>query len=108
MNNALELFGAFPRKHNCAQAVACGLGADGLYDDLSSCGGGRAPGGMCGALYAAMQMVPEAERLRLQEEFAAALGAVDCAALKQQLNVPCVECVRIAAEAAERLMEKNG
>ena len=59
MNRASELFSAVPHRHNCAQAVACGCGGEDLYNELQSCGGGRAPGGVCGALYAAQLLNPE-------------------------------------------------
>ncbi len=58
MNRASELFSAVPHRHNCAQAVACGCGGEELYNELQSCGCGRAPGGVCGALYAAQLLNP--------------------------------------------------
>ena len=52
-NKALELFTAVPKMHNCAQAVAEGCGHPEMVAELASCGGGRAPEGLCGALHSA-------------------------------------------------------
>ena len=103
MNKALELFTATPRKHNCAQATACGLGHDELYETLAACGGGKAPGGRCGALHAAMLIAGEARAEELRRRFAAELGAETCAELKRTLFVPCARCVETAAKLAEEL-----
>ena len=50
---AFELFTAVPKLHNCAQAVADGMGRKDLVLELAACGGGRAPEGLCGALHSA-------------------------------------------------------
>lgn len=102
MNQAYALFTAVPRQHNCAQAVACGCGREDLNGEMAACGGGRAPGGLCGALHAAMEIVPESARAELRREFAQKLGADTCAALKGDLRVPCPDCVKTAAELAEK------
>ena len=41
-NNAVELFTAVPKQHNCAQAVVCGAGREDLKMAMATCGGGRA------------------------------------------------------------------
>ncbi len=60
-------------------------------------GGGRAPDGECGALYAACQIVPEAAA-RLRAGFAAEAGATRCRPLKRERRFPCTDCVGLAAE----------
>jgi hypothetical protein len=42
MNNAVELFTAVPKLHNCAQAVAEGCGNKELAELMKTCGGGKA------------------------------------------------------------------
>ncbi len=103
MNKALELFTASPRMHNCAQAVACGLGRDELYAPLATCGGGRAPEGRCGALHAAMLLAGEARAQELRRRFVAELGGETCAELKRTFRIPCEKCVETAARLAEEL-----
>jgi hypothetical protein len=88
---------------NCAQSILRGFQTHRAIaeDDIVKAkvhGGGRAEGGLCGALYAALQLVPEAEaRQRVREAFVAAAGADTCRELKRTARTPCVACVRIAA-----------
>ena len=103
MDKALELFTASPRKHNCAQATACGLGHDELYAQLAACGGGKAPEGRCGALHAAMLIAGEARAEQIRKSFVAELGAETCAELKRSLGIPCAKCVETAVKLAEKL-----
>ena len=104
MNKAVELFTAVPKMHNCAQAVAAGCGADeNLVKELSCCGGGKAPEGRCGALYAALEMTPAEKHEALKAEFVSVAKAEDCRSIKAQIPpTPCAECVRIAAELVEK------
>lgn len=105
MNRAVELFTAVPRCHNCAQAVVDGCGYGELADEMKMCGGGNAPDNCCGALHAAMCAVGEDNADALRNDFVEILGSSKCRELKAALPaVPCVECVRVAAE----LLEKYG
>lgn len=51
---ALSTFRTAPWRHNCAQAVCAALGREDLLETVSSCGTGKAPDGLCGALYGAL------------------------------------------------------
>lgn len=102
-NHAAELFSAVPKMHNCAQAVAAGFGEETLAEAMSVCGGGKAPGGLCGALYAALQLVPEENHASLIREFAGSAGSELCREIKAGTPVfPCLECVRCAADLVEK------
>ncbi len=101
MNRAVEIFSEVPRKYNCAQSVAAGLGRDDLLAALSTCGGGNAPEGRCGALHAAMLIAGEDKADGVREEFSAATGSEFCRVLKRELGVPCAKCVETAAKLAE-------
>lgn len=100
-NHAVELFTATPRRHNCAQSVACGLGHDELFAELADCGGGRAPGGRCGALHAATLICGGEKAGEIASRFVGELGSEKCAELKRVFKVPCVKCVETAALLAE-------
>lgn len=103
MSKAVELFTAVPKMHNCAQAVAAGMGDDALSAELASCGGGRAPMGRCGALHTALMLTPEENHSALIAEFVKSAGAETCREIKgASTPYPCVECVRTAAELAEK------
>lgn len=101
-NKAYQLFTAVPKQHNCAQAVAAGAGREDLVSNLSASGGGRAPEGLCGALYAALQLVREENQEQLKQDFAAAAGALTCREIKNNSKYPCSECVRTAADLVEK------
>ena len=106
--HARQVFRQPPLRLNCAQAVACAWEAKTgqstrLVTELAGCGGGGAPGGVCGALHA-MHRIMEAGALRkkAETEFAAAAGgSVDCRGIRRA-GVTCVECVGFAAGWLER------
>ena len=101
-NKALELFTAVPKMHNCAQAVAEGCGHPEMVAELASCGGGRAPEGLCGALHSALLLVKPENREAVKKEFQAAAGALTCREIKSKAKFPCSECVRLGAMLVEK------
>lgn len=105
---AVAIFTATPKTHNCAQSVAAGFDRASLVEELRLCGGGRAPEGVCGALHAALRMVPEKDRDEVVKQFTAQAGSPYCRVLKRELNFPCTECVRLAAALTEEHLEKSG
>ncbi len=102
MSRSGEFFTAPGHPYNCAQSVALGNGRQELAEELSRCGGGRAPEGMCGALYAALLLAPEAERPALQEAFQKEVGALTCREIKGQTGTPCLRCVEVASALLEK------
>lgn len=95
MTKAIDLFTAVPRMHNCSQAVAEACGRNDLVPELASCGGGRAPEGLCGALYAALAIVPDSQKEQIAKTFAQQTGSTLCKEIKAG-NVPCTTCVQLA------------
>ena len=103
MNNASEIFSNKAVNHfNCAQAVAAGSGREDLVQELSCCGGGKAPEGHCGALHAALMLVPESVRETAKNDFAAAAGSLFCRDIKAAGSISCAECVAAAAGIVEK------
>lgn len=102
---ALDTFRKLPMRHNCAQAVANNWKM--LYDDkniVESYGpyvGGRAPGGYCGALYAAMEAC-KAHSAEVEAEFKEICGDTLCREIKRKNHTPCEVCV----DTADRLVAK--
>jgi hypothetical protein len=93
--------------YNCAQAVAAGFSAEDLLPSLSASGGGRADGGLCGALYAAELLAggqgAELIRSRFQEE----IGAIVCREIKRTFRVPCEQCVETAAKLLQEIRKDS-
>lgn len=100
---SLSLFRTPPHNYNCAQTVAAGFGHESFIEPFKACGGGRAPDGLCGALYAAIQLAPAEKQDAILEAFRQKNGAVTCRELKQTFRVPCPQCVAVAAELLENV-----
>lgn len=100
ITHALEHFRRPPRMLNCAQSVLYayqkmhGSGAV-TVEEMKAFGGGRAPGGLCGALYAACIVEPAKAEL-LKERFAAETGSIYCKELKTS-HQACAACVTTGA-----------
>lgn len=93
---ALSIFRQPPRCLNCAQTICAAMDREDLVDFMSDKARGQAPGGTCGALFAAMTLAPDrAEEIRTA--FTHTLGANTCAALKA-LHNPCPRCVQTAIQ----------
>lgn len=96
-----------PERLNCAQSVLKGFQKELSIPDTEIeayrvLGGGRAQDGVCGALYAAVQLVGESKKAELEQAFTAELGTVYCRELKRNKKA-CIDCVRLA----DRLVEKE-
>ncbi len=107
---AVDTFHAAPYNHNCAQAIAYRWRkrfSDPLtVEKFQANGGGRAPEGLCGALYAAMQACPD-HADEIKADFAKACGALHCRELKGANRVPCPVCVDTADVLVEKYADKN-
>lgn len=102
---ALATFRTDLWRHNCAQAVCAAVGREDLLEAVSACGTGRAPDGMCGALYGALLCAPEHSREELKRRFVEKLGYSHCRELKREGRVSCRDCVASAASLAFDLRE---
>jgi len=102
---ALSTFRTAPWRYNCAQAVCAALGREDLLEAVSACGTGKAPGGLCGALYGALLCTPEHLQEELRRRFVEKLGYSHCRELKKEGCVPCRDCVASAAALAFDLRE---
>jgi hypothetical protein len=102
---ALKVFRQPPDRLNCSQSVLYAwrevFGDTTItVADLKPLGAGRAPEGLCGAVYAACQLAPNrAEELRAA--FAARLGSLYCKEIRATKKHPCADCVAEAAELLE-------
>jgi hypothetical protein len=90
-------------KKNCAQSIlagfreTCGV-PDCEIDAARAHGGGRAEGGLCGALHAALRLSGKNEDGEyLQRQFVDKAGAEKCREIKQLKKISCEQCVELAA-----------
>jgi len=100
--HALKVFRQPPDRLNCAQSVLHAwrevVGDTALtVADLKPAGAGRAPDGLCGAVYAACLLAPNRAE-ELKAAFAARVGSLCCKEIRAAKKHPCAECVAQAAE----------
>jgi hypothetical protein len=103
--HALKVFRQPPDRLNCAQSVLYAwrevVGDTALaVADLKPAGAGRAPEGLCGAVYAACQLAPNRAE-ELKAAFAARLGSLHCKEIRAAKKHSCADCVAEAAELLE-------
>lgn len=88
---------------NCAQSILRGFQE--LHDiteeqivEAKHLGGGKADGGLCGALHAASILVTDEEkRVELHQRFTAQAGSDRCREIRALKQLTCGECVELAA-----------
>jgi hypothetical protein len=90
--------------YNCAQAVlkffeSHDLVTDDVIAEYKAFGGGRAPEGTCGALFAAQKLAGCPCRIeKLNNVFEQETGSTKCREIKKAGKYSCAECVNLAAE----------
>lgn len=104
---AEEYFHQAPKNYNCAQSVLKAFQEEmgieeAMIEDFMKMGGGRAPQGTCGALYAANILLEMKGIAPVDEQFAQVAGASTCKEIKGGSKFPCQECVRLAGELVEK------
>ncbi len=98
-----------PRRLNCAQSIAETFREKFPFDEetmelLSSCGGGKAPEGYCGAFYATKRILDRhfsqvaEEKMELLRSFA---GSLKCREIKSLKKKSCLECIEKSVEVVD-------
>lgn len=99
------------RRGNCAQSVAFAWeqkfpGACGVEEVFAGCGAGRAPQGLCGAVYASCTLAETAAEA-IKQNFAEKTGGhLTCKAIRAAKVMPCSACVEVAAGLLEHYYRK--
>ena len=100
------------RRGNCAQAVAYAWGnkypgGRGVEEVFAGCGGGKAPGGLCGAVHASCVLADSSDAETIKREFAEKSGGpLTCHEIRAAKKLTCNECVGLAAELLEKHARK--
>lgn len=100
-------------KYNCAQAVLKAFQEHNKLtdDDIErheSSGGGRAKGGVCGALYAAKLHLGNAEdKAALEKSFVDKAKYTTCKEIKENKTLSCIQCIETAAELLIEKLDKR-
>lgn len=109
-----EIAKQFHAEHrgNCAMSVAYAFAkAKGLSEEeaiakaqeFQGFGGGRAPEGLCGALYAAQTLNPD-KKLEIEKVFKeGAKNCTHCKEIRPNAIIPCNSCVELAGCALDKV-----
>lgn len=99
------------QKMNCAQSVISAFKEnfdieEDMVDAFKNYGGGRAPNGICGALYAVKYIIKkqkdEEKVAELEEYFLEQAGALECSNIRGLRKLSCVGCVEKSSEFLEK------
>ncbi len=109
---SVEYFHKKPDNLNCAQSILKGFQqefeiSDETIESFRPFGGGRAEGGLCGAIYAANYLMRKKGLESLNEAFVKKAVYEKCRDIKQNKTCSCEECIRITDELIELKIE-NG
>jgi hypothetical protein len=72
-----------------------------LQDELKTCGSGKAPGGICGSIYAVKLILENNVPGKSEEclkKFAEKAGSLRCKEIRSLKKLSCVGCVEFSAE----------
>lgn len=94
-NCALSVMSAFKESHMLSEEQ---------INSMGRCGSGMAPGGLCGAYYAASIILKDKVEI-LEREFKEKAGSLKCREIKAAKKFSCVECVEHSARIIEELSE---
>ncbi len=100
------------RRGNCAQSVAYAWnsknpGAQNSEERFSECGGGQAPGGLCGALHVSCVLAGHADAASMKRKFAEKSGGhLTCREIRAAGLLTCNACVGLAAELLDEHVQK--
>lgn len=101
-------------KLNCGQAVIAAFREDFSLDkdavaSFAKYGSGRAPEGVCGALYATRFLLKDKHQDRIkdcEDNFLASAGSTKCREIRRLRKLPCIGCVEKSAELIEKIHGK--
>lgn len=101
-----------PYNYTCAQAILKGFQKEfsvsqEQIDEYVAYRGGNAPDGVCGAVYAANQLLAKMGKTGITEEFSARAGSDKCFEIKTVHRFPCPECIKLADQLIEEKIRTN-
>jgi len=104
-------FHLLPENLNCAQSVLKGFQkefniSEAEIENFRAWGGGRAEGGICGAVFAADRILSQIGKESVAEEFRIKAGGLLCTELKDK-SFSCSEYVLMADELLAKRIENN-
>lgn len=99
---------------NCAQSILKAFGhrkdmTQHEIDVAQAFGGGKAAGGVCGALHAALLLLDgSGKKQTFRDSFAERAGSEKCREIRARKIITCGQCVELAAELLESEVSSGG
>ncbi|MFH1856039.1 MAG: C-GCAxxG-C-C family (seleno)protein [Candidatus Omnitrophota bacterium] len=98
--------------YNCAQAILKAFQekynlSEEMIKSLSDSGHGKARGGMCGALFAALRIAHSNSFAEIKKRFADEAGSVFCKEIRKLNQLSCGDCVDLASKALSEIDSKK-
>jgi hypothetical protein len=94
LNCAQSILKAFREKKNVSSEQVA---------DARKLGGGKADGGTCGALHAALSLLDDTEKKEsVRKSFVEVAGSDRCREIRAKSHISCLQCVEIAARFLEK------
>lgn len=109
---SINFFRTPPCNYTCAQAILkgfqkeCSVSEEDI-DAFIEFRGGRAPEGVCGAVYAANHLLKEKGLGTINEDFAKEAGSDKCFEIKTVHRFPCPDCIILADRLIEEKLGKS-
>lgn len=103
----------FENKNNCVVSILKAFRdefalSDQDIENHKNQSGGRAEGGLCGALYAAKTLLGDEDKKEsLEKQFSLITGSPKCREIKSLKKTSCKECVGIAAKILKNIQPTN-
>ena len=112
IEKAVDCFNKNPNRYNCATDIILAFKGkifiDKDFAEFKSMGYGRAPEGICGALFAVKYLLKDPKDKKYAEDyFQDEAGSLECRKIRKLKKLTCVGCVETAAHILEELIEKN-
>ncbi|MDO4770896.1 redox-active protein [Porphyromonas sp.] len=114
MAKSTDFFHNKSNNWNCAQSIQKGfqnitkMSDEEIELTYRPAGGGRAEGGLCGALYSAEKILEEKGLPSIKEEFTKIAGGSTCRELKGEKKFPCNSAVDLAEELLAKRLKEAG
>jgi hypothetical protein len=109
-NKSLLYYHVAPFNYNCAQSILKGFQDEFLIQQseieaYKANGGGKAEGGICGAVFAANRLLAQAGKPSISDEFKNVAGSIYCKDIRG-VKLSCKDLVRIADDLLTESMKK--
>ena len=104
-----------PKRLNCAESVTAAFNEVVNLDvevikSFANCGGGKAPGGVCGSYHATkiiLDKLNPSTKADYEAKFLSLAGSFKCKEIREKRTLSCIGCVTTSAEFIEETIKRQ-